>query len=156
MLLQPSSNHQCGQLGPFEGRDKRERSAQPNAMLASPGVCHPCVVVLCCGMHGAPSLVFGNGRRQCELHVIGAPVLRLWVVPRPSGVPQFDDINYDEGYNPWVAYRQSKLANVLFTYGLSAKLDPSLGITVNTLHPGVVRTELARCASAGDRAPLPT
>lgn len=37
---------------------------------------------------------------------------------------------------------QSKLANVLFTYELAKRLPPS--ITANALHPGIVRTELAR------------
>jgi NAD(P)-dependent dehydrogenase (short-subunit alcohol dehydrogenase family) len=39
---------------------------------------------------------------------------------------------------------QSKLANIMFTYELARKLQPSTGITANCLHPGVVRTELSR------------
>lgn len=45
---------------------------------------------------------------------------------------------------------QSKLANILFTYELSRRLQPANSgsstnnITVNALHPGVVRTELPR------------
>ena len=38
-------------------------------------------------------------------------------------------------------YGQSKLANILFTYELSRRLDGS-GVTVNCLHPGAVATRL--------------
>jgi retinol dehydrogenase-14 len=39
---------------------------------------------------------------------------------------------------------QSKLANIMFTYELARRLQPSTKITANCLHPGVVRTELSR------------
>ena len=39
---------------------------------------------------------------------------------------------------------QSKLANILFTYELSKRLASNPNITVNCLHPGVVKTELGR------------
>lgn len=39
---------------------------------------------------------------------------------------------------------QSKLANIMFTYEMAKRLQPSSNITVNCLHPGVVRTELPR------------
>ena len=42
-----------------------------------------------------------------------------------------------------VAYIQSKLANVLFTLGLDKRLKGT-NVTVNVLHPGVIRTELLR------------
>ena len=54
----------------------------------------------------------------------------------------FDDINSNENYAPWVAYGQSKLANIYFTKELAKRL-PSNVKTVS-LHPGVVRTELGR------------
>ena len=41
------------------------------------------------------------------------------------------------------AYIQSKLANVLFTLGLHKRLEGT-NVTVNVLHPGVIKTELAR------------
>jgi NAD(P)-dependent dehydrogenase (short-subunit alcohol dehydrogenase family) len=37
------------------------------------------------------------------------------------------------------AYRQSKLANIMFTYALVRRLEGT-GVTVNALHPGVVAT----------------
>lgn len=39
---------------------------------------------------------------------------------------------------------QSKLANIMFTYELAKRLQHMQKITVNCLHPGVVRTELSR------------
>ncbi len=40
-------------------------------------------------------------------------------------------------------YGRTKMANVLFTYELSHRLEGS-GVTVNCLHPGVVRTRIGR------------
>ena len=41
------------------------------------------------------------------------------------------------------AYGRSKLCNILFTYELARRLEGS-GVTVNALHPGLVRTGIAR------------
>ena len=54
--------------------------------------------------------------------------------------------NLKDEYNNWKAYGQSKLANVMFTFELAKRLPANTTITTNTLHPGVVNTELARCA----------
>ncbi|KAK9826117.1 hypothetical protein WJX81_004880 [Elliptochloris bilobata] len=69
------------------------------------------------------------------------------------GTIQFDDLQSRRGYQPWRAYGQSKLANILFTYELARRLPRSANLTVNALHPGVVRTELSRFLIA-DPAPL--
>ncbi|XP_037824349.1 retinol dehydrogenase 13-like [Lucilia sericata] len=53
------------------------------------------------------------------------------------------DLNSERHYNKMLAYAQSKLANILFTRKLSQLLKGS-GVTVNCLHPGVVRTEIWR------------
>ena len=60
-----------------------------------------------------------------------------------SGKINFDDIHWEKSYSAWPAYYNSKLANVLFTRELSKRLEGS-HVTANSLHPGVVRTELAR------------
>lgn len=60
------------------------------------------------------------------------------------GTINFDDLQSRRAYDPWRAYGQSKLANVMFTYELARRLPPGGGITATTLHPGVVDTELAR------------
>lgn len=56
-----------------------------------------------------------------------------------DGHINFDDLQGASGYSPLHAYRQSKLANVMFTYELAERLADT-GVTVNTLHPGLVRS----------------
>ncbi len=46
----------------------------------------------------------------------------------------FDDVMLERAYEPMRAYRQSKLAQILFTIDLAEELG-SEGITVNALHP---------------------
>jgi retinol dehydrogenase 14 len=55
----------------------------------------------------------------------------------------FDDLQMEKRYSAVRAYSVSKLANVLFTYELARRLKGT-GVTVNTLHPGVVKTEVFR------------
>ena len=60
------------------------------------------------------------------------------------GHMNFEDLQSTQNYDAWRAYGQSKLANVLFTYQLAKLLPADSNTTVNTLHPGVVNTELGR------------
>lgn len=54
-----------------------------------------------------------------------------------------DDINYEkEEYGGWKSYSRSKYCNILFTNELAKRLKKD-GITVNSVHPGGVRTEIA-------------
>jgi NAD(P)-dependent dehydrogenase (short-subunit alcohol dehydrogenase family) len=56
----------------------------------------------------------------------------------------WDDLQFaSHRYEPWRAYGQSKLANILFTYELARRLEGS-GVTANALHPGVVATGFAQ------------
>ncbi|XP_007903540.1 retinol dehydrogenase 13 [Callorhinchus milii] len=59
------------------------------------------------------------------------------------GKINFDDINLDQKYDSVVSYSQSKLANVLFTRELAKRLVGT-GVTANSLHPGLVMTDLGR------------
>jgi retinol dehydrogenase-12 len=59
------------------------------------------------------------------------------------GRMHWDDLNLEKDYEAQKAYGQSKLANILFTRELAKRLA-NTQTTVNALHPGVVRTELAR------------
>ena len=53
----------------------------------------------------------------------------------------FDNLQGEGRYNRWLAYKRSKLANLLFTYELSRRLAGH-AITVNALHPGFVATDI--------------
>jgi NAD(P)-dependent dehydrogenase (short-subunit alcohol dehydrogenase family) len=55
----------------------------------------------------------------------------------------FEDLQGEKKYSGYHAYGQSKLANVLFTYHLAKQLEGSR-VTVNCLHPGLVRTGFGR------------
>jgi NAD(P)-dependent dehydrogenase (short-subunit alcohol dehydrogenase family) len=62
----------------------------------------------------------------------------------------FEDIHFDRGeYDPWVAYGQSKTANILFAVEATRQWADD-GITVNALHPGAIRTNLQRYVSEED------
>jgi NAD(P)-dependent dehydrogenase (short-subunit alcohol dehydrogenase family) len=54
-----------------------------------------------------------------------------------------DDFMSEKSYSRFKAYGQSKLANILFANQLASKIEGS-GVTVNSCHPGVVKTELGR------------
>jgi NAD(P)-dependent dehydrogenase (short-subunit alcohol dehydrogenase family) len=58
----------------------------------------------------------------------------------------FDDILLEKNYEPWHAYGNSKLANILFTKELATRLESVSNITPLTCHPGACRTELGRCS----------
>ncbi|XP_060576274.1 retinol dehydrogenase 12-like [Ruditapes philippinarum] len=57
----------------------------------------------------------------------------------------FDDLNGEKSYSRVGAYAQSKAANILFTRELSKRLKGT-GVTANSLHPGLINTELLRHA----------
>jgi retinol dehydrogenase 12 len=62
------------------------------------------------------------------------------------GALDFDDLQAARGFGKIKAYCDSKLANVLFTRELAKRLEGK-GVTVNALHPGVVRTNLGNNSS---------
>ena len=68
-----------------------------------------------------------------------ARIINVTSVANRKGSILFDDLNLEKNYNGLTAYRQSKLANVLFTVELAERTQKN-NITVNCLHPGMVRT----------------
>ena len=57
---------------------------------------------------------------------------------------ELDDLNWEQrSFSGWRAYGNSKLMNLLFTRALARRYGDA-GISSNALHPGMIRTELAR------------
>ncbi len=59
------------------------------------------------------------------------------------GKLDFYDLQSKNNYTPMKAYCMSKLANIVFTYELSKRLQGT-NITTNCLHPGVVNTNFGK------------
>jgi NAD(P)-dependent dehydrogenase (short-subunit alcohol dehydrogenase family) len=80
------------------------------------------------------------------------PLLRAGKAPRVTTVSSgahhtgkidFDDLQRTKRYSPWLAYSQSKLANLLFAFELQRRSDAGgWGLMSNAAHPGYARTEL--------------
>jgi NAD(P)-dependent dehydrogenase (short-subunit alcohol dehydrogenase family) len=65
---------------------------------------------------------------------------------------QFDNLSGEIGYNPFRNYGQTKLANALFSRELARRYaDTSL--TSNSVHPGMVATNLGRYITGKPRDP---
>lgn len=60
----------------------------------------------------------------------------------PRGGIDFDNLDGRRGYQAWMFYGQSKVANLLFAKALAKRLDG--GRTANAVHPGVIMTKLQR------------
>ncbi|MGI9284997.1 MAG: SDR family NAD(P)-dependent oxidoreductase [Pseudomonadales bacterium] len=87
-----------------------------------------------------PSLAKGQGARVVNLTSMGhkrSPV-------------RFDDMHFDiQAYDKWVAYGQSKTANVLFAVEFSRRFA-GRSIFANAVHPGGIHTELGRHLEQAD------
>jgi WW domain-containing oxidoreductase len=71
----------------------------------------------------------------------------------PAAGVELDNLSGARDYDPWKAYGQSKLANILFTKELARRLGAGAR-TANTLHPGVIATNISRAIPAPARAVL--
>ena len=60
-----------------------------------------------------------------------------------TGYLDFNDMMWTKWYNPQLSYCRSKLANIMFARELAKRVKES-GITVCSLHPGTVYTEITR------------
>ena len=91
------------------------------------------------------------------INVVGDRVVTVSSSAHSFGRINFDDLNWrNRRYQKWAAYGQSKLANLLFTYELSRKLEAA-GSAVRSLavHPGYATTNLQTTGpSGGGRMPL--
>jgi NAD(P)-dependent dehydrogenase (short-subunit alcohol dehydrogenase family) len=61
----------------------------------------------------------------------------------PPGGIQFDNLSGERNYKGWVAYGQSKIANLLFAKELAHRFAGTKK-TANAIHPGVIATNLGR------------
>lgn len=78
--------------------------------------------------------------------VINVASLAYQFVPSAKGL-EFDNLNGEREYGPWSSYGMSKLENILFASELQRRVDESRdhsGVSVFSLHPGAVQTDLAR------------
>jgi NAD(P)-dependent dehydrogenase (short-subunit alcohol dehydrogenase family) len=65
-----------------------------------------------------------------------------------TGKIRFDDLQWEHGYQRWLAYGQSKLANLLFAYELERRIE-ARGLSVRSVacHPGYAATNLQTAAA---------
>lgn len=61
----------------------------------------------------------------------------------PLGGILFDNLDGSKWYKDWPFYGQSKLANMLTALALSKRLEGT-NATANSVHPGIIRTNLGR------------
>lgn len=85
------------------------------------------------------NLLLGNLKKSPE-----ARVINVSSEAHRSGADAFDinNLQLKENYSPYKVYGVSKLCNIMFTYELAKRYEETSIIT-NSLHPGVVRTQLA-------------
>ena len=97
---------------------------------------------LAAGLHGA---LAAAGRAR--LVVVSS-------VGHVNGDVDFDDVDFERRpYDPWLAYGQSKTANILFAVEAAARWAPD-GIAANALNPGrITATGLSRHVGPIDAAP---
>jgi len=73
----------------------------------------------------------------------GARVVTVASSGHHSSPMRWDDVQFERGYDRWLAYGQAKTANVLFAVHLD-ELGAGHGIRAFSLHPGAILTPLQR------------
>jgi NAD(P)-dependent dehydrogenase (short-subunit alcohol dehydrogenase family) len=93
--------------------------------------------VLTCGLHNALASGAQDGAEARIVSLSSRGHLRSPVV--------FDDLHFSRrAYDPWLAYGQSKTANILLAVEAHRRWSPE-GITANAVHPGAIfETNLSR------------
>jgi len=72
-----------------------------------------------------------------------ARILNITSLAYYFGKMNFDDLNSEQSYEKIHAYKQSKIANILFTRSLAKRLEGT-NVTANCLRPGAVKSNLHR------------
>jgi NAD(P)-dependent dehydrogenase (short-subunit alcohol dehydrogenase family) len=70
-----------------------------------------------------------------------ARVITVSSIAHTRGILDLAHLAGEKKFDAYGAYAMSKLANILFTVELAGRLNGA-GVTVNCLHPGVIRTKL--------------
>ena len=92
-------------------------------------------------------------RRLLGLLRSSAPARIVNVASGGQAPIDFDDVMLEDGYDGWDAYRQSKLAQVLFTFDLADELRGT-GVTATCLHPATFMP--TKMVTEGGIAPVST
>jgi NAD(P)-dependent dehydrogenase (short-subunit alcohol dehydrogenase family) len=87
-----------------------------------------------------PALVDGGGR-----------VISVSSRVHKASPIQWDDMQFEHGYDKWKAYGQSKTANVLFAVELD-RLGAPAGVRAFAVYPGAIKTPLQRHLDAEETA----
>lgn len=72
-----------------------------------------------------------------------ARVVTVSSMTHSSAKLDFDDLQSEKSFDPYEAYSNSKLCNILFTRAFAAT-NKNTNIAANCLHPGVIGTKLLR------------
>jgi NAD(P)-dependent dehydrogenase (short-subunit alcohol dehydrogenase family) len=82
-----------------------------------------------------------------EVLKAGAPSRVMTVSGAPGTLSKlrirFDDIQFEQRYHPIQAFLEAGLARALFSFELARRWNGT-GITANTFHPGLIRSNLKR------------
>ncbi|MFZ4591151.1 MAG: SDR family oxidoreductase [Ignavibacteria bacterium] len=70
-----------------------------------------------------------------------APSRVINVASNAHSAIDFNDLMSEKEYKQYKAYGRSKMANILFTYELAERVK-DYNVTVNAVHPGVVKTNI--------------
>lgn len=58
---------------------------------------------------------------------------------------QFEDMNFDDNYNPHITYCHSKFVQMMFAYELERRVaEAGLPVSIHVCHPGAARTTLSK------------
>jgi NAD(P)-dependent dehydrogenase (short-subunit alcohol dehydrogenase family) len=78
-----------------------------------------------------------------QLIAAKARVVQLSSIAHIKGRIRLDDLNATQGYRPWAAYQQSKLAMLMFALELDRRSAANgWGLTSVAAHPGIANTDL--------------
>ncbi len=91
-----------------------------------------------------------TGRLLPLLEARNGRVVAVSSIAAQKGAIRFDDIHHESGYDNWVVYRQTKLANLMFGREMARRAAASgSGVTATIAHPGISATNLAHDMSKG-------